>query len=624
MMTRPPRGRIVPGDLEIVDGAPRSARFGERYVDAVGAFAAAERDFVDAGDGPQRWRTQRTWTVCEIGFGLGVAFLATAARWLAAPGGCRRLNYVGCERHPLSRADLARALAAVGASPVAPRARIDALASTLIERWPPPLPGLYRIPLAEDRIVLTLALGDARELVPALELRADAAYLDGFAPERNPDAWEPRLVRAVARRLAPGAQALASRPLPPAAAAALRAPSSATASADPDPPADAVVVGAGIAGAAVARALCRDGHRVTIVEAFGDAPRGASAQPLLAQHPAVTPDDNPMARLSRAAAYVSREALAADARVHGRVQLDSDARTDALAAQFQDDWVRPLDAAEASERAGVALRAGGLWLPTAVAVDPRSLLTRWRTQAGDRLAWRLGTPVATLARDAAGWCARDAAGRAIAAAPVAVVASGSDALRLAGLESATLTRHWGATTIARGATLPALRCIVGGGVYAAPLGEDALLLGPATAAGEGPHPDDASRAWERLCGALLQPPAVLPALALASGAWRVSPPDHLPLIGAVVDEAAARLREAEHRRNDRLPLPLRPGLFVACGYGGRGLLWSLLGAEIIASLLSGAPAPVERDLLDAVSPQRFLRRRLRRSNASDTAPGRVG
>ena len=84
--------------------------------------------------------------------------------------------------------------------------------------------------------------------------------------------------------------------------------------------------------------------------------------------------------------------------------------------------------------------------------------------------------------------------------------------------------------------------------------------------------------------------------------------DRLPLIGAV-PEAALTGSRMDHERL----VPRVPGLFVFAGLGSRGITWSALGARILSAWISGAPAPVEADLLDAVDPARFLVRRLRRA-----------
>ena len=61
---------------------------------------------------------------------------------------------------------------------------------------------------------------------------------------------------------------------------------------------------------------------------------------------------------------------------------------------------------------------------------------------------------------------------------------------------------------------------------------------------------------------------------------------------------------------DRLPVvgQIGDGVHAAFAYGSRGIIWSALAAEIIASELEGEPLPVEGKLADALAPQRFAKR----------------
>ena len=54
---------------------------------------------------------------------------------------------------------------------------------------------------------LEVIAGDARDTLPAWGGRADAWFLDGFSPARNPELWEPALLASVAARSTPGATA---------------------------------------------------------------------------------------------------------------------------------------------------------------------------------------------------------------------------------------------------------------------------------------------------------------------------------------------------------------------------------------------------------------------------------
>ena len=82
----------------------------------------------------------------------------------------------------------------------------DREAAELHARWPMLVPGGHRAELDDGNVVLTLFFADIK-VARDLRLAADAFYLDGFAPAKNPDMWSPQLMRALSRLAAPGATA---------------------------------------------------------------------------------------------------------------------------------------------------------------------------------------------------------------------------------------------------------------------------------------------------------------------------------------------------------------------------------------------------------------------------------
>ena len=49
-----------------------------------------------------------------------------------------------------------------------------------------------------------MIVGDARDTLPAWQGRADAWFLDGFSPAKNPELWGADLLAQVAAHTAPG------------------------------------------------------------------------------------------------------------------------------------------------------------------------------------------------------------------------------------------------------------------------------------------------------------------------------------------------------------------------------------------------------------------------------------
>lgn len=643
----PDRFGAHPGLAFDATGAPYDRLYGDRFHSCAGAWQQAHSVFLAGCRVPERWRGRERFTVLELGFGLGVNFLATLAAWRADPARSRSLHFVSVEGHPLTSEDLARGLHALEAR--------GSAAAGLLRQWPLALPGLHRLCFEGGAVTLTLAFGDASRMVPRLALAADAFYLDGFAPVRNPAMWQPALLRALARHARRGAR-LASwtaagevrRALAAAGFEVFRvagfggkrhrteavwAPRWRTWSAPAEPPAlperRVLVIGAGLAGAAVAHGFARRGFEVEVLD-DGAAPGGqGSSQPLCAEHPHLSPDDNPLARLSRAALLLSGPAREG-ARAHGRIELAADdaglERQAALLARlgFPQGFVTFLARHEASEVAGIRLPRGGLWLPDCAALSPREAIAGWLSSgdapARSSIRFRGSVTVARVARepndDGAGWTAFDPGGRTLASAPIAVLANAGGAVRLGNLASLAVRRVRGQTSWLRDPALAGLRVVLGGPGYAAPAGdvERHLLIGASFSESEAlaPDPRDDLGNLRRLgrmlaCDIEAMRASVTPA---ATG-FRFVLRDRLPAIGVLPDEAAAGLLAGDLNRNARVPIPLADGLYGAFGFGSRGLLWASLAAEVLPAMVCGEPAPIESDLLGAIAPARFLRRRLR-------------
>jgi tRNA 5-methylaminomethyl-2-thiouridine biosynthesis bifunctional protein len=193
----PRQARLVPARLEFAGGAPYSRSYGDVYHSADGGPAQARHVFLGGNGLPARWRGRPDFTIVETGFGLGVNFLVTCAALLGDADAPATLHYVSAEKHPFAREDLEQALA--------PCRDLAPLAAELAAVWPPLETGIHRVVLAQGRVALTLLFGDAAEMLPAADARADAFYLDGFAPSKNPELWSAGIVRELARLAAPGA-----------------------------------------------------------------------------------------------------------------------------------------------------------------------------------------------------------------------------------------------------------------------------------------------------------------------------------------------------------------------------------------------------------------------------------
>jgi tRNA 5-methylaminomethyl-2-thiouridine biosynthesis bifunctional protein len=299
------------------DGQPRSALYPDLYrshgSDGDHGLAQARHVFLGGCEllGEHAlWRHRPYWCILENGFGLGLNFLATWQAWRQDPSRASRLHYVATEAHPVQVGDVLRSTQAWP--------ELHHLTRSLADQWWGLLPGVHRLVFEGGAVQLDLVVGDSTLALPQLNLRADSVYLDGFSPRVNPAMWSVKVLRELTRLSRPGAlwatwcvagsvtRTLTELGLKVAKRAGLPPKREALQAHWPGlgmtpkavGSAPVWVLGAGLAGASVARALAERGRKVRVLDALGSA-AGASGLPagLAACH--TSTEDLALSRLTR-------------------------------------------------------------------------------------------------------------------------------------------------------------------------------------------------------------------------------------------------------------------------------------------------------------------------------------
>jgi tRNA 5-methylaminomethyl-2-thiouridine biosynthesis bifunctional protein len=623
-----PSRRIIPATLAFQNGIPYAEQFGDVYHSNDGGLAQACHVFLDGNHLPQRWQGRASFALLETGFGLGLNFLATWLAWRNDAQRCSRLHYVAIEKHPFSAADLAQLHAQWP--------ELSELSAALCTQWPALTPGYHRLLLDEGKVVLTLIFGDIVDCLPRIDAACDAFYLDGFAPDKNPTMWLPDILIRLKRLAAPEAtlatytvsavvrkalveagfaceklpgfgrkrHMLAGRYTPRWQVLPRHAPRERR----------AIVIGAGIAGSAVCERLAARDWQITLIERHAAPAQEVSGNLAGIVMPMPSLDDNFASRLTRTAflfalrhwQHLGGIGRTFDGAACGVLQLARDAdeaQTQEKIAQegINAELLRWLDSNAVQALAGIAASHGGWLMEHGGWVSPSSLCSALLAACGEHLQRRFSTSALTLEYCEDQWTVRDSHGGIIAVAPQLILANGCAATQFPQTASLPLTALRGQVTHMPASLLPPLQFVICGDGYITPPVQGQCTLGASFDKDADPQlrissqQENLQRLTQLLPG--LRMPEELPLNGRVG--FRCAAYDRLPLAGALPDMnaliAGDRLRD----------VPRLTGLHCLLGLGSHGLTWAPLLAELIASHLEGEPAPIERELMEALDPARF-------------------
>lgn len=595
------------------DGTPRSPRFDDVYRPASGGLEQARHVFMQGCGLPHAWRGQTHWRVLETGFGLGLNFLAAWRAWKDDPDRPGILHFVSIEAFPVSAADLLRSAAA--------HPELGPLARELASRWWGLMPGFHRLAFEEGRVLLTLCISDVQVMLREQDFRADAVFLDGFNPQLNPEMWELATLKAIARlcrrgtRIATwtvagevrrnlaqcGFQVEKAPGLPPKRdclrgvydpqweVKGLTGPARVAAG-------RCTVIGAGLAGAAVAASFARRGWAVQVLDAAASPASGASGLPagLLAPHQ--SPDDNLLSRLSRAGVRMTlqqAEALLPSGQDWALTGVLENRLGDLRQPPDGDQigvWTRAAGAAQRTA-AGLPQGAQAWWHEKAAWLRPQALvrallqhtnITRQGHARVHRLQWHGGS-----------WRVFGEADHLLAESDLVVVAAALDS---AALVPRPLTLHPVRGQVSWSHEVPhTVPFPLNGNGHFLPRvplpGGEGWLTGSTYGRGDtlrdertADHAANLQR-LELLCPSAAQ--ALRPQFESgAVQAWtgvRCASSDRRPLVGLI-----------------------EPGLAVSTAMGSRGLTFCVLCAELLAARLHGEPLPLPRKLAEALGAERQM------------------
>jgi len=183
-------------------GTPYSIVFDDMYFCAVNGYEDALYIFCGGNRLEERFKkldptVNGVFTIVETGFGTGLIFCVVWKLWKEHAPGSWILKFLSVEKYPLPTAELERALGVWGII----KFQADELAAHY--KVPSDKAGVFNFD--GGRVILTVIFDD---IISGLERifqeglvspKADALFLDGFSPAKNPQMWTEEVFAGLAR-----------------------------------------------------------------------------------------------------------------------------------------------------------------------------------------------------------------------------------------------------------------------------------------------------------------------------------------------------------------------------------------------------------------------------------------
>lgn len=635
--------------LEWRDGLPYSTQFDDVYFSVSPdhpqhGLAETRYVFLQHNQLQQRWQQLPTdrpshFVIIETGFGSGLNFLAALQLWQQTAPSQAHLHFVSIEIAPFTLQDLHMAHAHFP--------ELAELSQALCRQYRLLQPGINQLELPAFSTSLTLHIGDSAHILPQLNLQADAWFLDGFAPAKNPQMWQPYLFECMARCANAGttfatftSAGLVKRGLQSVGFEVQKTTGfghkremlwgrwSQNTQHVPNPALPRVaVIGAGIAGCSSAWFLANLGCKVEVFERAASIASGASGNPRGMLYPrlnAEKPLNDQLAwrSYSFSLRHYANLDLGEDAfQACGLVQLGASPRefkrVQKVAARYADlGLLKRLDAEQASAQAGVPLTTECLFFEDGAWVNPNVACASMLHHCNIRL--RTEHSITHLVKQASGWQLEINHSQLSDYFDAVIVCNAAEASKLLPESGMWLNPVRGQMgMIAAQPAMNTLKTILCGDGYLTPQHQDQHAMGATFAPGD--HSTDIRQEdnldnldmVSRLSPAFKQANDAVITFARAS--LRCGSPDYLPYAGPVLAADALNTQAAPITRHT--DLPPSQGLYAHVAHGSKGLMTApycaaMLARRLLTDFGHSLPQLTEDSFWAGLHPQRHLFKQL--------------
>lgn len=609
--------RIRPLDLDWVEDQAVIPTSGLGYPRSASKLLDVTRSLAEGNLLQQRFQklsAGQSIVVAAPAFGAGLSFLATWQTWKESkPAAGAVLHFVAAEPRPLSVDNLRRTLARW--PPLKP------LADELAEHYPAMVAGVHRLVFDQGQVRLTLNFKEPLSAWADMQFIADAWILneteEAVLPKPVIDAIRDhsRPGTTVSIRCADEKDPLAALAdagfefykvpgeacVPEIHAASLR-PDAISGDITESHPPSTTIIGAGIAGALLARNLAERGWPVTVLEAAPSPAAGASGNQQGALYVKLGVDYNAQSQLALSALLHSqrfyRQLSFSCWHQSGLLQLawspeEADRqRRFCERNDYPGDVLRQVGPVEARQLSGTTVTTGGLWYPNSGWLEPARLCEQLLQHP--LITLRFGFQVTRLMPCNGRWHVSGDGEAEVATERVVLCVGHQTPALLPVFGDFRFKSIRGQVTSLAESVLNAPTSVVCGPCYLNPAHQGQCLTG-ATFDLRDPSPDLRTSSHEENLDQLsaIVPQLwtdVRPASDQLDGrvAFRCTTHDYQPAAGPLTDQSGQVLE----------------GIDLLTGFGSKGLAYAPLLAEYLADYITGQPSALPGSLACRVQPDR--------------------
>ncbi|MDX1958523.1 MAG: bifunctional tRNA (5-methylaminomethyl-2-thiouridine)(34)-methyltransferase MnmD/FAD-dependent 5-carboxymethylaminomethyl-2-thiouridine(34) oxidoreductase MnmC [Leptospiraceae bacterium] len=165
--------------------------FQDIYWSTEGGLEEKKYIFLEGNDLENKFKSEKNFSILELGFGAGLNFFTTLELFAKNRKQDSKLNYISCEKYLLDEKTHREVLNDFP--------EIEVYTDNFFQKYKDLNPRYIEVHFPEFGVNLQILKGDALTNLKELETEIDCFYLDGFSPSKNPELWNKEIFFELAR-----------------------------------------------------------------------------------------------------------------------------------------------------------------------------------------------------------------------------------------------------------------------------------------------------------------------------------------------------------------------------------------------------------------------------------------